>query len=64
MTRDEVLFGFHRFVRNPSPADVAWWVKAFPEHAEEIRAHAVEIIDMEAMAAAREDEIFRLATDG
>lgn len=64
MDRDEVLFAFHRYVTHPKPLDVSWWVRAFPQFADEIRAHAVEVIDMEQLAAARDDELFRLATDG
>lgn len=64
MDKDEVLFAFHRYVTNPKPLDVSWWVRAFPQFAEDIRAHAVETIDMEQRAAAKADELFRLATDG
>lgn len=64
MTKDEVLFAFHRYVTYPKPLDVAWWVKAFPQFADDIRFHAVEVIDMEQRAAAKDEELFRLATDG
>jgi transcriptional regulator with XRE-family HTH domain len=48
---DEVLFAFHRAVDFPTPQEVARWTKDYPQFADEIRAHAVEIIDMEAIAA-------------
>ncbi|WP_411901635.1 helix-turn-helix domain-containing protein [Methylorubrum thiocyanatum] len=50
-TLDDVLFAFHQAVDVPGPDDVARWTKDYPEFADEIRAHAVEIIDMEALAA-------------
>ena len=50
-TLDEVLFAFHQAVDIPSPQEVARWTKDYPQFADEIRAHAVEIIDMEALAA-------------
>lgn len=64
MDKDEIIFGFHRYVKSPKPSDVSWWVRAFPQFADDIREHAVEIIDMEALATARDDELFRLATEG
>ncbi|GJD34010.1 helix-turn-helix domain-containing protein [Methylobacterium aerolatum] len=51
-TLDEVLFAFHQAVDIPGPGDVALWTKQYPQFADEIRAHAVEIIDMEALASA------------
>jgi len=57
MTQDEVLFAFHRYVDNPKPDDVGWWVKAFPQYADEIRAHAVEVIDMNFRVKCNEQDI-------
>ena len=50
-TLDEVIFAFHRAVDIPTPAEVAKWTRDYPQFADEIRAHAVEIIDMEMLAA-------------
>lgn len=49
--RDDVLFAFHRYVKKPTPFEVTWWTRHFPQFADDIRAHAVEAIDMEARAA-------------
>ena len=49
-TLDEVLFAFHRAVHVPRPEDVTRWTKDYPQFADEIRAHAAEIVDMEALA--------------
>lgn len=46
MTKDEVLFAFHRYVTNPTLLEVDWWVNAFPQFSVDIRAHAVDILDM------------------
>lgn len=59
-TRDEVLFDFHRTADPVTPDLVAQWTERFPQFAEDIRAHAVEIIDMQQRA----DAIDRLATEG
>jgi hypothetical protein len=50
---DAVLFRFHQEVGNPTPAIVAAWARAYPEHASEIQAHAVELLDLESRADAR-----------
>lgn len=64
LTEDEVLFAFHRYVTSPKPDDMNWWVRAFPQYADALREHAVEVIDMSYRAAAHDDELFRLATEG
>ena len=48
---DDVLFAFLRYVENPTPFEVTWWTRHFPQFAQEIREHAVEVIDMNFMAA-------------
>jgi transcriptional regulator with XRE-family HTH domain len=50
-TLDEVIFEFHTAVDVPTPSDIAHWTDKYPQFADEIRAHAVEMIDMEALAA-------------
>jgi hypothetical protein len=49
--RDDVLFAFHRYVDNPTPFEVTWWTRHFPQFAQDIREHAVEVIDMNFRAA-------------
>lgn len=49
---DAVLFRFHQEVSRPTPEIVAAWRRAYPEHASEIEAHAVELLDMESRADA------------
>jgi hypothetical protein len=49
--RDDVLFAFHRYVKNPTPFEVTWWARHFPQFAKDIREHAVEVIDMNFMAS-------------
>lgn len=44
--RDDVLFAFNRYVNNPTPFEVTWWTRHFPQFAKDIREHAVEVIDM------------------
>jgi hypothetical protein len=51
--RDDVLFAFHRYVDNPTPFEVTWWTRHFPQFADDIRGHAVEVIDMNARVEAR-----------
>lgn len=61
MDRNEVLLGFHRYVPHPTSEDVAWWVRAFPEFADEIRSLARAAIGSQALAslAAREEDLIQ-----
>lgn len=47
---DDVLFLFHQEVTEPTPEVVASWMRTYPEYASDIKAHAVEMLDMEARA--------------
>ena len=49
---DAVLFRFHREVSAPTPEIVAAWRREYPEHASEIEAHAMEVLDVESRAGA------------
>ncbi len=53
---DEMLFRFHREARERTvtPALVARWTRAYPHYAEDIREHAVELLDMDSRAAVNE----------
>lgn len=44
---DDVLFAFHRAAKPATPDLVAAWTRRYPHYADDIRAHAVEIVDME-----------------
>ncbi|SEO15641.1 hypothetical protein SAMN02799625_02587 [Methylobacterium sp. UNC300MFChir4.1] len=44
---DEVLIQFHEAVEHVTPESVRAWTMAYPQYADEIRAHAVEKLDME-----------------
>jgi hypothetical protein len=57
LTLDEVLFEFHKAIDIPTPEVVTRWTLDYPQFADDIRAHAVEIIDMEALAAAAESAV-------
>lgn len=52
-TLDDVLFAFHRTVTDVTPEVLKEWTTRYPEYADEIRAHAVEIADMELLASVR-----------
>ncbi|WP_019998658.1 hypothetical protein [Aureimonas ureilytica] len=52
-TLDDVLFGFHQAADTVTPQLLSEWTARYPEFADEIRAHAVEIIDMELLAEIR-----------
>jgi hypothetical protein len=54
---DAVLFRFHREVAMPTPEVVAAWRRAYPEHAAEIEAHAVELLDLESRVNAEVRDI-------
>jgi hypothetical protein len=43
--RDAVLFTFHKECNNPTAAQIADWIIRYPQHADEIRAHAAIIKD-------------------
>lgn len=51
--RDEVLDAFHEAVDTVTPEVLKEWTTAFPEYADDFRAHAVEIADMELLASVR-----------
>ena len=53
---DDVLFRFHRAADRVTPELVATWTRAHPEFADDIRAHAVEIMDMQLFAASTSEE--------
>ncbi len=53
---DDVLFGFHQAADVVTPGLVATWTRAYPEFADDIRAHAVEIMDMQLLAASASEE--------
>lgn len=44
---DDVIFRFHREVEVPTPEIVAAWTREHPDFAVEIRAHAIEMVDMQ-----------------
>jgi transcriptional regulator with XRE-family HTH domain len=50
-TLDEVLFEFHQVEDPISPELLNVWTGRYPQFADEIRAHAVEIMDMELLAS-------------
>jgi hypothetical protein len=43
--RDEVLFAFHREVKNPTAEQIIDWATRFPQFADDIRAHAAFLKD-------------------
>lgn len=47
---DDVLFRFHQDAERVTPELVGRWVNRYPHFADDIRAHAVEIIDMQFLA--------------
>ncbi|WP_187273299.1 helix-turn-helix transcriptional regulator [Methylobacterium sp. WL19] len=47
---DDVLFRFHQAAEPVTPELVGQWVGRYPHFADDIRAHAVEIVDMEFLA--------------
>lgn len=53
---DDVLFGFHQAAHAVTPELVATWTRDHPEFADDIRAHAVEIMDMHLLAASATEE--------
>lgn len=57
-TLDEMLFRFHREAKEQSvtPTLVAKWTAAYPHYAEDIREHAVELLDMNFRAAANQSK--------
>lgn len=50
-TLDDVLFEFHQVPDPISPKLLNAWTSRYPQFADEIRAHAVEIMDMELLAS-------------
>lgn len=50
-TLDDVLFEFHQVADPISPELLNVWTGRYPQFADEIRAHAVEIMDMELLAS-------------
>ncbi len=50
-TLDDVLFDFHQVEDPISPELLNVWTGRYPQFADEIRAHAVEIMDMELLAS-------------
>lgn len=53
---DDVLFGFHQAADAVTPELVAAWTRAHPDFADDIREHAVEIMDMQFLAASASEE--------
>lgn len=54
---DDVLFQFHRAAEAVTPELVARWTGRYPQFADDIRAHAVEIVDMQQRAALAEEPL-------
>ena len=52
---DDVLFRFHCEADTVTPDLVAHWTGRYPQFADDIRAHAVELVDMQHRAAVAED---------
>ncbi|MBX9908483.1 MAG: helix-turn-helix transcriptional regulator [Beijerinckiaceae bacterium] len=50
-TLDDILFKFHQVAEPISPELLNVWTGRYPQFANEIRAHAVEIMDMELLAS-------------
>lgn len=50
---DEVIFQFHQAVDVVTPKALKEWTSRYPQYANEIRSHAVEIADMELLASIR-----------
>lgn len=59
---DAVLFRFHREVSAPTSEVVAAWLREYPEHASEIEAHAIEVLDVESRAGAEVPNMASLET--
>jgi len=47
---DDVLFRFHCEVTNPTAEIVTAWIREYPDYADDIQAHAAEMLDMESRA--------------
>lgn len=50
---DEVIFQFHQAVDVVTPKVLKEWTSRYPQYANEIRSHAIEIADMELLASIR-----------
>ncbi len=59
---DAVLFRFHCEVSAPTPEIVAAWRREYPEHASEIEAHAIEVLDVESRVGAEVSDMASLET--
>ena len=55
--RDRVLMAFHSECEKPTAEQIVEWVERFPQHADDIRAHAAVLRDSAAGAEGTEEEI-------